>query len=63
MTRALARIFFIALLAATAVHAQQRPQPALEGVRNAWRPVTVTLKPFEVVVYEAIPAMRATENR
>lgn len=33
----------------------QRALPELEGLRNAHRAVTVTLQPFEVLVFEALP--------
>ena len=35
---------------------RQRELPALAGPVNAFKPVKVTLKPFEVLVFEAIPA-------
>jgi len=34
---------------------KQRPLPELEGARNAYKPVMITLKPFEVLVFEALP--------
>ncbi len=34
---------------------KQRAILVLEGVQNAYRPVTLTLKPFEVLVFEALP--------
>lgn len=33
----------------------QRAIPELEGRRNAYKPVKITLKPFEVLVFEALP--------
>jgi hypothetical protein len=34
---------------------KQRALPELEGPRNAYKPLSVTLKPFEVLVLEAVP--------
>jgi hypothetical protein len=35
---------------------QQRKLTELEGERNAYQPVAISLKPFEVLVFEAAPA-------
>ncbi len=37
---------------------KQRELPELKGVLNAYKPVTVTLKPFEVLVLEAHPVQK-----
>ena len=36
----------------------QREMKDLEGRLNPWKPVAITLKPFEVLVFEALPAPR-----
>ncbi len=56
----LARAFELPEGAATAYTVKpsyrQRELKELEGLRNAYKPVAVTLKPYEVLVFEALPA-------
>jgi len=37
---------------------KQREVKELEGPQNPYRPVTITLRPFEVLVYEALPVRK-----